>query len=181
MNGQWLGSRSIRTNWSTRKPPAPREPGKGMKGDKPTFDEIYNQTSPTNTTVYFGGLPANVISEELVQKQFSVYGTIQDVRVFKDKGYAFIKFTTKEAATHAIEGTNNSEIMGKPVKCFWGKENGGEVNQTQQIQSQAQPVPPQGAQYPYGYQQLGYWYQPVSVVPFQLYAPRVGKLKAWPH
>ena len=22
MNGQWLGSRSIRTNWATRKPPA---------------------------------------------------------------------------------------------------------------------------------------------------------------
>lgn len=24
MNGQWLGNRSIRTNWSTRKPPPPR-------------------------------------------------------------------------------------------------------------------------------------------------------------
>ncbi|KAJ9575127.1 hypothetical protein L9F63_007713, partial [Diploptera punctata] len=24
MNGQWLGSRSIRTNWATRKPPAPK-------------------------------------------------------------------------------------------------------------------------------------------------------------
>ena len=23
MNGQWLGSRPIRTNWATRKPPAP--------------------------------------------------------------------------------------------------------------------------------------------------------------
>lgn len=23
MNGQWLGSRAIRTNWATRKPPAP--------------------------------------------------------------------------------------------------------------------------------------------------------------
>ncbi|TGZ38414.1 hypothetical protein DBV15_06717 [Temnothorax longispinosus] len=24
MNGQWLGGRSIRTNWATRKPPAPK-------------------------------------------------------------------------------------------------------------------------------------------------------------
>nr|KAF7431709.1 hypothetical protein H0235_004633 [Vespula pensylvanica] len=28
MNGQWLGSRSIRTNWATRKPPAPKSEGK---------------------------------------------------------------------------------------------------------------------------------------------------------
>lgn len=28
MNGQWLGSRSIRTNWATRKPPAPKNDGK---------------------------------------------------------------------------------------------------------------------------------------------------------
>ena len=27
MNGQWLGSRSIRTNWATRKPPANRNDG----------------------------------------------------------------------------------------------------------------------------------------------------------
>lgn len=28
MNGQWLGSRSIRTNWATRKPPASKLDGK---------------------------------------------------------------------------------------------------------------------------------------------------------
>ena len=28
MNGQWLGSRSIRTNWATRKPPSSRSDGK---------------------------------------------------------------------------------------------------------------------------------------------------------
>ena len=27
MNGQWLGSRSIRTNWATRKPPTSRNDG----------------------------------------------------------------------------------------------------------------------------------------------------------
>ncbi|GLH02991.1 Protein elav, partial [Gryllus bimaculatus] len=49
MNGQWLGSRSIRTNWATRKPPAP----KNEVNAKPlTFDEVYNQSSPTNCTVF---------------------------------------------------------------------------------------------------------------------------------
>jgi RNA recognition motif-containing protein len=31
MNGQWLGSRSIRTNWATRKPPTNRNDGKNTK------------------------------------------------------------------------------------------------------------------------------------------------------
>lgn len=211
MNGQWLGSRSIRTNWSTRKPPAPRDMNMkaggigglgGLKsgglggigggglggvgglgsGKTPGFDEIYNQTSPTNTTVYCGGFPSNIISDELIHKHFGQFGPIQDIRVFKDKGYAFIKFGSKDAATHAIEGTHNSEVQGHPVKCFWGKENGGEMgsggggggvmnnilqqHQHQQQQQQHQQNPNQplqpGTQYPYSYQQMGYWY-PVSI------------------
>ncbi|XP_055714281.1 nucleolysin TIAR-like [Phlebotomus papatasi] len=160
MNGQWLGSRSIRTNWSTRKPQPPRETSKGIKGGKPSYEEVYNQTSPTNATVYCGGFAANVISEELVHKHFGQFGAIQDVRVFKDTGYAFIKFTRKEVATHAIEVTHNTDINGQPVMCFWGKENGGDTTSNAQPSNQSQPVQPQGAQYLYSYQQMGYWYQP---------------------
>ena len=29
--------------------------------------------------------------EELMQKTFSQYGNIQEIRVFKDKGYAFVR------------------------------------------------------------------------------------------
>lgn len=135
MNGQWIGSRSIRTNWSTRKLAPPRENSKlnaggggggGMKNNiRQTFEEVYNQSSPMNTTVYCGGFPPNVITEELMHKHFMQFGHIQDVRVFKDKGYAFIKFVAKESAARAIEHTHNSEVLGNTVKCFWGKENGG--------------------------------------------------------
>ena len=31
------------------------------------------------------------ISEELMQKTFSTFGNIQEIRVFKDKGYAFVR------------------------------------------------------------------------------------------
>ena len=154
MNGQWLGSRSIRTNWSTRKPPPPRsERPRHANAKQPTFDEVYNQSSPTNCTVYCGGF-TNGISEELMQKTFSQFGNIQDIRVFKDKGYAFIRFSTKESATHAIEAIHNSEINGQTVKCFWGKET-GDPNHGQ---SNSQPA--SGAtQYSYGYgQQMSYWY-----------------------
>ena len=30
MNGQWIGSKAIRTNWASQKPPAPRETKKSM-------------------------------------------------------------------------------------------------------------------------------------------------------
>ncbi|KAE8741879.1 hypothetical protein FOCC_FOCC012582 [Frankliniella occidentalis] len=55
-----------------------------------TFDEVYNQSSPTNCTVYCGGLAAG-LSEELMTKTFAPFGNIQEIRVFKDKGYAFIR------------------------------------------------------------------------------------------
>lgn len=41
MNGQWLGSRSIRTNWSTRKPPPPRsERPRHANSSKPNYEEV---------------------------------------------------------------------------------------------------------------------------------------------
>ena len=55
-----------------------------------TFDEVYNQSSPTNCTVYCGGI-ASGLSEELLQKTFANFGSIQEIRIFKDKGYAFIR------------------------------------------------------------------------------------------
>ncbi|XP_025196921.1 nucleolysin TIAR-like isoform X2 [Melanaphis sacchari] len=158
MNGQWLGSRSIRTNWATRKPPT-------LKTDsntKPlTFDEVYNQSSPTNCTVYCGGLTSG-LTDELVQKTFAPFGNIQEIRVFKDKGYAFVRFATKESATHAIVAVHNSDINGQPVKCSWGKESGEPIvsqNASQVCSSQAALS---STQFPYtaaAYgQQLGYWY-----------------------
>ena len=55
-----------------------------------TFDEVYNQSSPTNCTVYCGGI-TNGLSEDLLQKTFASFGAIQEIRIFKDKGYAFVR------------------------------------------------------------------------------------------
>ncbi|CAG9860238.1 unnamed protein product [Phyllotreta striolata] len=154
MNGQWLGSRSIRTNWSTRKPPPPRTEKPALRQKQPAFEEIYNQTSPTNTTVYCGGF-ASGLTDDLVHKTFAPFGAIQDIRVFKDKGYAFIKFMSKESATHAIENVHNTEVNGHTVKCFWGKENGGFGPDSGAMQPGAVS---QTAATPYSYGYGGYWY-----------------------
>ncbi|XP_078449401.1 cytotoxic granule associated RNA binding protein TIA1-like isoform X2 [Lampetra fluviatilis] len=130
MGGQWLGGRQIRTNWATRKPPAP----KGSQ-DNPkhlSFEEVLNQSSPTNCTVYCGGITQG-LTEQLMRQTFLLFGQILEIRVFPDKGYSFIRFATHESAAHAIVSVNGSTIEGFSVKCFWGKEASDPVNQFQQF------------------------------------------------
>lgn len=128
MNGQWLGTKAIRTNWATRKPLAPYGSNVDTRvGHKPlSYDEVVSQASDTNTTVYCGGI-LNGITEELMQSVFGGFGAIENVRVFKDKGYAFIKFASKEAATNAIVAMHGADVNGYSAKCSWGKEANGPV------------------------------------------------------
>jgi nucleolysin TIA-1/TIAR len=169
MNGQWLGNRSIRTNWATRKPPPPRgneQGGSGGSGKHLNFDDVYNQSSVTNCTVYCGGL-SNGISEDIMQRTFSPFGQLFEIRVFKDKGFAFIRFNNKEAATNAIVAVHNTEINGQSVKCSWGKES-GESSGPGQNQNSGQQYGsggggggsnvPNYAAAAYGQQMLPQWY-----------------------
>ncbi|CAL2033321.1 CBN-TIAR-1 protein [Caenorhabditis brenneri] len=116
MNGQWLGRRTIRTNWATRKPGDQEKP---VHYNEKSYDEIYNQTSGDNTSVYVGNI-AN-LSEEDIRQAFASYGRISEVRIFKMQGYAFVKFDNKDAAAKAIVQMNNQEVGGQLVRCSWGK------------------------------------------------------------
>jgi len=143
MNGQWLGSRSIRTNWATRKPAAPGSNssnndgsghefhnsgrgggGGGSGGGKMlNYDDVFGQASAANFTVYCGGISDS--NEDTIRAAFSPYGRIMEIRYFRDKGYAFVRFDNKESACSAIVAVNGTEIGGQSVKCSWGKENPG--------------------------------------------------------
>jgi len=127
MNGQWLGSRSIRTNWATRKPPAPHN-GFSSMGDKNKldYDDMFNRSSATNFTVYCGGISDS--DENSIRRVFSQYGRIMEIRYFKDKGYAFVRYDNKESACSAIVAVHCTDIDGQNVKCSWGKENPGSSN-----------------------------------------------------
>lgn len=124
MNGQWLGTRKIRTNWATRKvQPGGMTGGEAQPkyGNKLDYSEVWSRSSDTNTTVYCGGL--NNISEDLIRNTFGFYGQIIGIHPFPDRGYAFVRFATKEAACSAICGVHGTEINGSIAKCSWGKEN----------------------------------------------------------
>ncbi len=148
MNGQWLGSRSIRTNWATRKPPPPGGShstnggadgnpdhrggpgggggfrggdGGGGKGKMLNYEDVFKQASAVNFTVYCGGCSNS--DENTIRAAFAPYGRIMEIRYFRDKGYAFVRYDNKESACSAIVAVNGTEIAGQSVKCSWGKEN----------------------------------------------------------
>lgn len=131
MNGQWLGSRSIRTNWATRKPPPPSgghfSNGGGdrleRKPHKMNYEEVFNRSSPSNCTVYCGGVIES--DEATIRREFNTFGRIMEVRYFRDKGYAFIRYNNKESACSAIVAMHGKDIggTGNSVKCSWGKES----------------------------------------------------------
>uniref|UniRef100_A0A3B4VQ87 TIA1 cytotoxic granule-associated RNA binding protein n=1 Tax=Seriola dumerili TaxID=41447 RepID=A0A3B4VQ87_SERDU len=88
MGGQWLGGRQIRTNWATRKP-APKTTNETTNTKQLSFDEVVNQSSPSNCTVYCGGVTTG-LTEQIMRQTFSPFGQIMEIRVFPDKGYSFV-------------------------------------------------------------------------------------------
>uniref|UniRef100_A0A667YBE0 Nucleolysin TIAR n=1 Tax=Myripristis murdjan TaxID=586833 RepID=A0A667YBE0_9TELE len=131
MGGQWLGGRQIRTNWATRKPPAPKSvQDNGSKQLR--FEDVVTQSSPQNCTVYCGGIQSG-LTEHLMRQTFSPFGQIMEIRVFPEKGYSFIRFSSHESAAHAIVSVNGTAIEGHMVKCYWGKESPDMAKNPQQV------------------------------------------------
>ncbi|VDK45166.1 unnamed protein product [Anisakis simplex] len=117
MNGQVIGRRQIRTNWASRKPTNSDD----AHAKEQTFDEVFNATRADNTSVYND-----------LREAFASIGVINEVRIFKQQGYAFVRYTTKESATRAIMRLNGKEINGQNIKCSWGRtpnDNGLLANQ----------------------------------------------------
>uniref|UniRef100_A0A8C8DNL6 TIA1 cytotoxic granule-associated RNA binding protein-like 1 n=1 Tax=Oryzias sinensis TaxID=183150 RepID=A0A8C8DNL6_9TELE len=132
MAGQWLGGRQIRTNWATRKPPAPKSLQDSVSKQL-RFEEVVTQSSPQNCTVYCGGIQSE-LSEHLMRQTFSPFGQIMEIRVFPEKGYSFIRFSSHDSAAHAIVSVNGTSIEGHAVKCYWGKESTDMAKNPQQFE-----------------------------------------------
>ncbi|CAK9159230.1 unnamed protein product [Ilex paraguariensis] len=129
LNGKWLGSRQIRCNWATK--------GAGINDDKQNSDstsilELTNGTSedgqektnddgpennPQYTTVYVGNLAPEVTSVDLHRHFHALgVGVIEDVRIQRDKGFGFVRFSTHAEAARAIQMGNARILFGKPIK-----------------------------------------------------------------
>ncbi|MBA0693951.1 hypothetical protein Goari_004287, partial [Gossypium aridum] len=49
-------------------------------------------------------------------------GTIEDVRVQRDKGFGFVRYSLHTEAALAIQMGNARILCGKPIKCLWGSK-----------------------------------------------------------
>lgn len=71
--------------------------------------------------IYCGNLDYNVSKSDLEQL-FQEYGTVQSVDVIMDretgrsKGFAFVEMTNSAEAQAAINGLNNQDLGGRPLK-----------------------------------------------------------------
>uniref|UniRef100_A0A8C7RM58 TIA1 cytotoxic granule-associated RNA binding protein-like 1 n=1 Tax=Oncorhynchus mykiss TaxID=8022 RepID=A0A8C7RM58_ONCMY len=173
MGGQWLGGRQIRTNWATRKPPAPKNvQDNGSKQLR--FEDVVNQSSPQNCTVYCGGIQSG-LSEHLMRQTFSPFGQIMEIRVFPEKGYSFIRYCSNKIATFPIAHLFALLIQKKmcPLYFFpfifqveYGQGQWGQWNQMygspqaqqygQQYMANGWQVPSYGVSYGQSWNQQGF-------------------------
>ncbi|XP_026438748.1 oligouridylate-binding protein 1-like [Papaver somniferum] len=135
LTGKWLGSRQIRCNWATK--------GAGVNDDKQNFDaksmaELSNGTSddgqqtknedapennPQYTTVYVGNLAPEVTQLDLHRFFHALgAGVLEEVRVQRDKGFGFVRYSTHEEAAMGIQMGNANMLYGKTIKCSWGSK-----------------------------------------------------------
>ena len=61
-------------------------------GHQQSIDEIIGQAPSHVTTVYVGGIPPQLLSDEVLRQNFQHLGTIQETKIFRDKGYGFVKY-----------------------------------------------------------------------------------------
>ncbi|XP_027334259.1 oligouridylate-binding protein 1B-like isoform X2 [Abrus precatorius] len=134
LTGKWLGSRQIRCNWATK--------GAGGNEEKQNSDaksvveltngsdgkETSNSDAPENnpqyTTVYVGNLASEVTQLDL-HRHFHALGAgvIEEVRVQRDKGFGFVRYSSHAEAALAIQmGNAQSLLCGKQIKCSWGSK-----------------------------------------------------------
>ncbi|XP_054781095.1 oligouridylate-binding protein 1B-like isoform X3 [Prosopis cineraria] len=136
LTGKWLGSRQIRCNWAAK--------GAGSSEDKQSSDaksvveltngssedgkETSNTDAPENnpqyTTVYVGNLAPEVTQLDLHRHFHNLgAGAIEEVRVQRDKGFGFVRYSTHAEAAMAIQmGNAQSFLLGKQIKCSWGSK-----------------------------------------------------------
>ncbi|GMH14209.1 hypothetical protein Nepgr_016050 [Nepenthes gracilis] len=136
LSGKWLGSRQIRCNWATK--------GANAADDKQNSDaksvveltngsaedgkETVNSEAPENnsqyTTVYVGNLAPEVTQLDLHLHFHTLgVGSIEEVRVQRDKGFGFVRYSTHAEAALAIQlGNTQNILLGKQIKCSWGSK-----------------------------------------------------------
>jgi nucleolysin TIA-1/TIAR len=119
MNGEWLGSRAIRVNWANQKSNMGGGSGGGGGGGgryaQMDLNAVMAMSSPVNTTVYIGNLPPEA-DENHLRELFAPYGVLEELRMQRDRGFAFARYNSHDGAARAIVANNGKVVGSKSLK-----------------------------------------------------------------
>lgn len=132
MNGHYISSRPIRVSLATAK----KNTGNGTGGSAGTTNLLASaagaggpgaapsgETDPTNTTLFIGGLSANV-SEADLRAIFGRFGDIVYVKIPTGKGCGFVQYVERSVAERAMAQMHGQVIGNGPVRISWGRSSG---------------------------------------------------------
>jgi len=93
--------------------------GKGRGSEKSSGGNGGSSRPVRSPDLYIGNLTEDISGEEL-QKQFSKFGDVKEVRMVpprsgENKAFAFITMGSVEAAQSAMNGMNGREIEGRKI------------------------------------------------------------------
>jgi nucleolysin TIA-1/TIAR len=161
MSGKWIGNRQIRVNWANPKVPlgAPKSPTSNTillaQPNVAGLETVLMQAPYHNTTVYIGNLPFHFPQEQLVMF-FQPFGTVEEIRFQADRGFAFIRMNSHEAAAISIVNINGAVVNGRQIKCSWGRDRSDSMSMWSPIQGNAM-LPATAMTYPpAGYSMAGF-------------------------
>lgn len=138
MNGAWFGGRALRVALATPRntfrneefPPAydtqfmpPPMQNYGFYGGRDEFrsfprPDVY--ADPNNTTVFVGGLSADV-NEQTLFTLFKPFGVIHQIKIPPGKNCGFVKYSKRDEAEEAISVMQGFIISGNRIRLSWGK------------------------------------------------------------
>ncbi|KAK9468828.1 hypothetical protein V1512DRAFT_258016 [Lipomyces arxii] len=90
-------------------------------GSHLNYNFVVQQSPSWQTTVYVGNISPHTTQKEIIP-MFQNFGFVVDVRIRSDRGYAFVRMDSHEAAALAICQLSGAQVNGRPVKCSWGKD-----------------------------------------------------------
>lgn len=105
--------------------------GWGKPSQVPTSVALAVQQSGASRNVYLGNLPEDITEEE-IREDLGKFGTIDTVKLVKEKNIAFVHFLSISNAIKAVSQLPQEQKWQAPKRVFYGKDRCAYVSKTQQ-------------------------------------------------
>lgn len=119
MMGHLISNRPIRVSIATAKKTPPGGPSSNPASAVAPHPSDFD---PSNTTLFIGGLSANVTEDDL-QNLFGRFGDIIYVKVPPGKGCGFVQYVHRPVAELAMATMQSQVLGGAAIRISWGRSS----------------------------------------------------------